>query len=84
MLQSLTDIQIKMNSEDWTENLEGSKNTARRRKRSYSGSSNSEGSTGGLSSSSHRDKRKRRYQNSSRDEFKKEMPPTFNGEVKFG
>ena len=28
--------------------------------------------------------RKRRYQNSSRDEFKKARPPTFNGEVKSG
>ena len=43
MLQSLTNIQINMNSGDRTENLEGTKNTARRRKRSPSESSNSEG-----------------------------------------
>ena len=41
MLQSLTYIQRKMNSGDQTENLEGSKNTARRRKRSPSESSDS-------------------------------------------
>ena len=29
-------------------------------------------------------KRKKRYQNSSQDEFKKAMPPTFNGEIKNG
>ena len=84
MLQSLTDIQRKMNSEDRIENLEGSKNNARRRKRSPSESYDSEGSTGDLSSSSHENQRKRHYQNHSRDEFKKARPLTFNGEIKNG
>ena len=53
MLQSSTDIQRKMNCEDRTEKPEGSKNTTRRRKRSPSGSSNSEGSTGDSIYSSH-------------------------------
>ena len=82
MLLSLTDIQRRMDCGNRESNPKGSKSGAKRRKRSSSGSSNSEGSTGGLSSSSHRDKRKRRYYNSSHDEFKKERPPTFNGEVK--
>ena len=51
---------------------------------SSSGSSHSEGSTGGSISSSHGNERTRRYQNHSRDEFKKERPPTFNGEIKNG
>ena len=63
---------------------EGSKYTARGRKRSPSGSSDSERSTSGLSSSSHENQRKKHYQNRSRDEFKKESPPTFNGEIKNG
>ena len=81
MLQSLIDIQRRMNSEKWEVNLEGSRSNARRRKRPSSGLSNSKGSTGGSSSSSHRNKRKRHYRNSSCDEFKKERPPTFNGEI---
>ena len=36
------------------------------------------------SSSSHENERKRRYQNHSRDEFKKARPPIFNGEIKNG
>ena len=63
---------------------EGSKSTARGRKRYFSGSSNSEGATSGSSSSSHENQRKRNYQNYSHDEFKKERPPTFNGEIKDG
>ena len=39
-------------------------------------------SIGDSISSSHRNKRKSRYQNSSYGEFKKEKPPTFDGEVK--
>ena len=61
--------------------LEGSKSSARRLKRYSSGSSNSKGSAGGSSSSSHRNKKNRCHLNSSRDEFKKARPPTFNGEV---
>ena len=63
---------------------EGSKSSARKRKRSSSKSFDYEGSTGGSNSSSHRNKIKRRYRNCSHDELKKEIPPTFNGEVKNG
>ena len=73
-----------MNSKDRTIRLEGSKSIARRRKRYPSGSSNSKGSTSGSSFSSHENKRNRCYQNHSCDEFKKERPPTFNGEIKNG
>ena len=37
----------------------------------------------GSSSSSHRSKRKKHYKNNSYGEFKKENPPTFDGEVKY-
>ena len=47
-------------------------------------SSDSEKSSGDSSSPSHRKERRRRYQNHSRDEFKKARPPNFNGEVKTG
>ena len=73
-----------MNSEDRTENPEGSKNTARRIKRSLSESYVSEGSTRDSSSSSHENQRRRHYQNHSQDEFEKKRPPTFNGEIKNG
>ena len=66
------------------ENPEGSKNTARRRKRSPSESYDFEGSTGDPISSSHENQRRKHYQNNSRDEFKKARPPTFNGEIKNG
>ena len=62
--------------------LEGSKITARRRNRSPGGSFDSEGSAGGSISSSHKNKKKRCYENHSRDEFKKARLPTFNGKVK--
>ena len=61
MLQSLIDIQRKMKSRHWELNPEGSRSSARRRKRYSSGSSDSEGYTRGSSSSSHRKKRKRLY-----------------------
>ena len=64
--------------------LEGSKSSTRRRRRYSSGTSDSEGSTGGSISSSHRGKRKRCYRNNSRDEFKNSRLPTFNGEIKTG
>ena len=80
----MTDIQRWINFGHHAVNLEGSKNSARRRKRSSSGSSDSKGSTGGSSSSSPKNNKKRRYWNSSRDEFKKDKPPTFDGEVKNG
>ena len=71
-----------MNSWHWVVNMKGSRIGARKRKISYSGSSDSEGSTGVSRSSSHRNKRKRHYWNNSHDEFKKARTPTFNGEVK--
>ena len=84
MLESLTDIQRQMNSGHRIVNPEGSRSGARRRKMSSSGSSDSKGSTGGSIYSSHMNNRKRRYLNISLDEFKKEMPPTFDGEIKTG
>ena len=84
MLQSLTDIQRRMNSGDQTVRPQRSKSSTRRRKRYPSGSSDSEGSTSGSSSSSHKNEKKRHYQNHSCDEFKKARPPTFNGEIKNG
>ena len=54
----------------------------RRRKRTSSGSSDSEETSVGSSSPSHKSKRKSHYRNSSRDEFKKAKPSTFNGEIK--
>ena len=67
-------------------------NTSRRvsRERMYalemslSESSDSQESIRDSSPSSHGNKRKRRYQNNSRDEFKKAKPPTFDGVVKYG
>ena len=47
MLQSLIDIQRRMSSRHRTEKPEGSKSSAKRRKRHSSGSFDSEGSTGG-------------------------------------
>ena len=73
-----------MNSGDWTVRPEGSKSSTRIRKGSPSQSSESEGPTRDSSSSSHGNERKRRYKNHSRDEFKKAMPPTFNGEINNG
>ena len=84
MLQSFIDIQRRMNSGDQTVRPEGSKSGTRRRKRSPSESSESEGSTMDSSSLSHGNERKRCYKNHSCDEFKKERPPTFNGEIKNG
>ena len=78
----MTDIQRWMNFGDQTLRPKGSKNTARRRKRSLSESYHSGGSTSNSSSSSHENERKRRYQNHSHDEFKKARPPIFNGEIK--
>ena len=73
-----------MNSRDQKIRPEGSRSGAKRRKRTSSGSSDPEGSTEDSSSSSHRSKRKRHYQNHSCDEFKKVIPPTFNGEIRNG
>ena len=84
MLQSLTDIQWQMSSGRRLTNTEGSKSSTRRRKRYPSESSEFKGSTEDSSSSSHGEKRRIRYRNSSWDEFKKARPPTFNGETKNG
>ena len=51
---------------------------------SPSESSQSKGSTEDSSSSPHGEKRRRRYRNNSRDEFKKARPTTFNGETNNG
>ena len=71
MLQSLTDLQRKIDSRQGTVKLEGSKSGTRRRRRTSSGSSDSEESSGDSSSSSHRRKRKRHHRDRSRDEFNK-------------
>ena len=84
MLQSLTDIQRWMNSGDRTLRPEGSKSSTRRRKISPSESSESKGPTDSSSFSSRGTERKRCYKNHSHGEFKKERPPTFNGEIKNG
>ena len=83
MLQSLTNLQRKMNYGHGTVNPEGSKSSTRRMKRNSSGSFDSEKSSGGSSSSSHKRKRKRkrRHRDHSQDEFKKDKPPTFDGEI---
>ena len=82
MLQSLTDLQRKIDSRQSTARVEGSKSSTRRRRRTSSGSSNSEESNRDSSSSSHKIKRKRHHRDRSLDEFKKAKPPTFDGEIK--
>ena len=84
MLQSLTNLQRKIDSGRGTARPEGSKSSTRRRRRTSSGSSDSEESSGDSSSSSHKRKRKRHHRDRSREEFKKAKPPTFYGEVKAG
>ena len=84
MLQSLTDLKIKIDFGQGTVKLEGSKSSTRRRRRSSSRSPDLEGSTKDSNSSSHGEKRRRHYRNSSWDKFKKVRPPTFNGEIKSG
>ena len=84
MLQSLTDLQRKMDSGHGTSKPEGSKSSTRRRRRTFSRSSDSKESSGDSNSSSHKSKRKRRHRDRSRDEFKKAKHPTFDGEVKTG
>ena len=84
MLQSLTDLQRKIDSGRGTARPEGSKSSTRRRRRTSSGTSDSEESSGDSSSSSHKRKRKRHHRDCSQDEFKKARPPTFDGEIKMG
>ena len=84
MLQSLTELQRKIDSRRGTARPERSKSSTRRRRRISSGSSDSEESSRDTSSSSHKRKRRRHQRDSSRDEFKKAKPPTFDGEIKIG
>ena len=79
MLQSLTDIQRKIDSGRGIERPEGSKRSTRRRRKTSSGSSDFEESSRDSISSSHKGKRKRHHRDHSRDEFKKAKPPTFDG-----
>ena len=80
ILESLTDLQKKIDSERGTS--KGSKSSTRRRRRTFSGSSDSKESSGDSISSSHKRKRKRHHRDRSQDEFKKSKPPTFDGEVR--
>ena len=84
MLQSLTDLQRKIDSRQGTTRSEGRKSSTRRRRRTSSGSSDSEESSGDSSSSSRKRKRRRHHRDRSQDEFRKSKPPTFDGEVKTG
>ena len=84
MLQSLTNFQQWMRSRRRETKLKGIKRSTRRRIRYYSRSPDLEGSTKDSNSSSHKEKKKRRYRNSSRDEYKKERLPIFNGEINNG
>ena len=81
MLQSLTDLQRKIDSGQGTVKPEGSKSSTRRRTRNSSRSSGSKESNGDSRSSSHKGKIKRRHRDRSRDEFKKDKPPTFDGDI---
>ena len=74
MLQSLTDLQRKIDS-----GQEGSKSSTRRRRRTSSGSSDSEEYSRDTSSSPHKRRRRKHHRDRSRDEFKKSKPPTFDG-----
>ena len=84
MLQSLRDLQRKIDSRQGTVKLEGIKSSTRRRRRNSSISSDSEESNRDSSSSFHKGKRKRHHRDRSLDEFKKAKPPTFDDEVKTG
>ena len=82
MLESLTDLQRKIDSGRGTSRPEGNKSSTRRRRRTSSGSSNSEESSGDTSSSSRKGKRRRNHRDHSHDEFRKAKAPTFDGEIK--
>ena len=84
MLQSLTDLHRKIDSGRGIARPKGSKSSTRRRRRTSSGSSDSEESSGDSISSSHKRKRKRHHRDHSHEEFKKDKPPTFDGEVNTG
>ena len=82
MLQSLTDLQRKIESGQGIVKPKGSKSNTRRRGRAASRSFDSKESSGDSISYSHKGNRKRHHRDCSRDEFKKAKPPTFDGEVK--
>ena len=84
ILQSLSDLQKKIDSGRGTSRPKGSKSNTRRRRRISSGSSNYEESSGDTSPSSHKRKRRRHHRDLSRDEFRKAKPPTFDSEIKMG
>ena len=81
MLQSLRDLQRKIDSGQGIVKPKGNKRSLRRRRRTASRSSDSEESSGDSSSSSRKGKRKRHHRDHSQDEFKKDKPPTFDGEI---
>ena len=84
MLQSLTDLQRKIDSGKYMVKPEGSKSSTRRRRRTASRLFDSEEASGDSSSSSCKGKTKRHHRDRSRDEFKKAKPPTFDGEGETG
>ena len=84
MLQSLIDLQRKIDSGRGTSRQEGSKSSTRRRRRNSSGSSDSEESSRDTSSSPHKRRRIKHHRDLSQDEFRTAKPPTFDGEVKTG
>ena len=83
MLQSLRDLQRKIDSGRGTSRPKDSKSCTRRRRRTSSGSYDSKVSSRDTSSSPYK-KRRRHHRDRSRDEFKKAKPPTFDGEVNTG
>ena len=84
MLQSLIDLQIKIDSGRGIARSRGSKSSTRRKRRTSSGSSESKESNEDSSSSSDKRQRNRHRRDHSQDEFKKAKPPSFDGEVKTG
>ena len=84
MLQTLTDLQRKIDSRQGTVRPEGSESSTRRRRRTSSGSNDSDESSENSNSSSRKIKRRKHHRDHSRDEFNKAKPPTFDGEVKTG
>ena len=84
ILDSLIDLQKKIDSRRGTSRPKGSKSITRRRRRTLSGSFDSEESSGDTTSSSHKRKRTRHHRDFSRDEFRKAKPSTFDGEIKTG
>ena len=84
MLQSLIDLQRRIDSGQGLVKPEGSKISTRRRRRTSSRSSDIEEYSGDSSSSSCKGNRNKHHTDRSWDEFKKAKPPTFDGEVKTG